>query len=255
VSQSGAGHHVRKRFLIQAPIEIGPAALNRIVVSVTLPLERLSMNRRRFVTVTAVGAGSALLAKGAALGEPAILGKLRVEEGEPPVPGAKWHIAEAAGDGVAFQFPKGSLADAACVTSAMLLDGMELAVFAIVLREWASVYNGRDPEKLGAKVSEPDYSRRTAQYRSRTGNDHHFPHTRMAEGGMAVRRYNPSAPRRRWSAYPMDRPCFRQPGQPISDDTLSARLESGLAVSASSSRVMPNSWPERFPRPVPHPGH
>lgn len=93
------------------------------------------MNRRQFVTVTAAGAGGALLAQGPTLGEPALLGKLRTEAGAAPVEGATWHVAEAAGDGLAFQFPKGALADAACLTSDMLLDGTELAVFAIVLRE------------------------------------------------------------------------------------------------------------------------
>ena len=93
------------------------------------------MNRRQFVTVTALGAGSALLARGSELGECALLGKLRSEDGAAPVPGAKWHVAEAAGDGMEFRFPKGTLAKAKCLTSDMLLDGRELAVFAMVLRE------------------------------------------------------------------------------------------------------------------------
>jgi hypothetical protein len=93
------------------------------------------MNRRQFVTVTAIGAGGALLAQGLNLGECSLLGNLRVEPGSTPVPGAKWHLAEAVGDGMEFRFPKGALAGAKCIASDMLLDGREAAVFAIVLRE------------------------------------------------------------------------------------------------------------------------
>ena len=93
------------------------------------------MNRRQFVTVTAVGAGSALLAQGPRLGERTLLGKLRSEDGAAPVAGAKWYVAEAAGDGIELRFSKGALAEAKCLTSDMFLDGRELAVFAIQLRE------------------------------------------------------------------------------------------------------------------------
>src|SRR3954467_5750146 len=93
------------------------------------------MDRRQFVTVTAIGAGSALLAQQPELGDRGFLGKLRAEEGPSPVAGAKWHVAETVGDGMEFRFPKGALNGAKCLTSDMLLDGREAAVFAIVLRE------------------------------------------------------------------------------------------------------------------------
>ncbi len=93
------------------------------------------MDRRHFVTVTAIGVGRALLAQAPNLGERALLGKLRTEDGAAPIPDAKWHVAEAAGDGIQVRFPKGALADAKCLTSDMLLDGRELATFAISLRE------------------------------------------------------------------------------------------------------------------------
>src|SRR4051812_39651674 len=93
------------------------------------------MNRRQFVTVTAIGAAGALLAQEPKLGECNFLGKLRTEEGPSPVPSAKRHVAETVGDGMEFRFPKGALNGAKCLTSDMLLDGREAAVFAIVLRE------------------------------------------------------------------------------------------------------------------------
>src|ERR1051325_3210959 len=100
-----------------------------------LRLERPFMNRRRFVTVTAIAAGSGLFAEEPGLGEPAMVGKLRREDGDTPVVGAKWHIAENAGDGLAYRFPRGALAKMSCITADMLLDGAELAVYNIVLRE------------------------------------------------------------------------------------------------------------------------
>lgn len=93
------------------------------------------MNRRQFVAVTAAAAGQALHAKGFPLGDAAHVGGLRREPGATPVEGAQWMVAEAEGDGLSFRFPKGTLAGAACITSDMLLDGGDLAVFNIVLRE------------------------------------------------------------------------------------------------------------------------
>src|SRR3954465_14973471 len=96
------------------------------------------MTRRQFVTVTAIGAGGALVAQAPKLGDCSFLGKLRAEDNAAPVPGAKWHVAETVGDGMEFRFPKGALNGAKCLTSDMLLDGREAAVFAIVLREGES---------------------------------------------------------------------------------------------------------------------
>jgi hypothetical protein len=93
------------------------------------------MNRRQFVTVVSLGAGAALAADGPKLGAWKTAGKLRPEDGATPVEGARWFIAESIGDGMTFEFPAGTLAKAKCLTTDMLLDGNELAVFQIVLRE------------------------------------------------------------------------------------------------------------------------
>jgi hypothetical protein len=96
------------------------------------------MNRRQFVTVTALGAGQAMLAHASRLGDYRLTGKLRSEDAPAPLAGAKWYVAESAGDGIQVAFPKGALAAAKCLTSDMLLDGRELAVFVITLREGES---------------------------------------------------------------------------------------------------------------------
>ena len=52
-----------------------------------------------------------------------------------PIPDAMWFIAESAGDGMIYTFPPGTLTGAKCLTTDMLLDGCEVAVFQMVLRE------------------------------------------------------------------------------------------------------------------------
>ena len=93
------------------------------------------MNRREFVTVMALGAGAATGAEGPGLGVWKTAGKLRREDGRTPVEGASWLVAKSPGDGITYEFPAGTLYKAKCLTSDMLLDGTELAVFQIVLRE------------------------------------------------------------------------------------------------------------------------
>jgi hypothetical protein len=63
------------------------------------------------------------------------LGGLREEDGAAPIPGARWYQAEAAGDGMAFEFPAGSLGEFKWITADLLLDGRDLAVFEIALSE------------------------------------------------------------------------------------------------------------------------
>ena len=93
------------------------------------------MHRRQFVAVTVLGAARALAADGPKLTGWTNTGPLGMNNGPAPIPGAIWYTAEAAGAGMLYQFPAGTLASAKCLTSDMLLDGRELAVFQIVLSE------------------------------------------------------------------------------------------------------------------------
>lgn len=96
------------------------------------------MNRRQFLTISALAAAPVQAAGGPKLGVWKSLGSLREEDGTPPVASAKWYSAEAEGDGMAFEFEPGLLLRQRSVTSDMLLDGKELAVFQIALREGAA---------------------------------------------------------------------------------------------------------------------
>jgi hypothetical protein len=97
------------------------------------------MQRRRFLTVTALSAAVPLAASGAsaAPGEARPIGKLRPDEGPVPIDGARWYVAEALGDGLAYQFPAGALAAAKSLTADMLLDGSTSTAFVFSLREGA----------------------------------------------------------------------------------------------------------------------
>jgi len=64
-----------------------------------------------------------------------VLGGLRREAGEAPLPGATWYVAEARGDGLVYRFPAGALAKARYLTADLLLDGDELASYALYLKE------------------------------------------------------------------------------------------------------------------------
>jgi hypothetical protein len=65
-------------------------------------------------------------------------GKLRkLQEGKGPalIEDATWYVSTSVGDGLEFRFDKGALVSARYLTSNMLLDGRDLAVFFITLRE------------------------------------------------------------------------------------------------------------------------
>jgi hypothetical protein len=92
------------------------------------------INRRDFI------AGGALLLshcrrRGTPLKPEAVLGSLRREEGETPIPGARWLVAEEAGDGLDYRFAPGTLAGARYLVADLLLDGNRLIVFTITLQE------------------------------------------------------------------------------------------------------------------------
>ena len=93
------------------------------------------MKRREFIGLAAAGVGGAALVQARSLGPLEMVGRLRSESGEAPVPGSTWYVAESAGDGIAFRFERGALSDAKWLTSDMLLDGALIAVFTVVLRE------------------------------------------------------------------------------------------------------------------------
>jgi len=95
------------------------------------------MNRRNFVVVSALGAASGWAADGAKLGVWTTLGRLREEDGDTPLTHAKWYVGEHVGDGMSYEFPAGTLAKMKCVTCDLLLDGRELGVFQITLKEGA----------------------------------------------------------------------------------------------------------------------
>lgn len=57
-------------------------------------------------------------------------------EAEPaPLSGGAWYTAQETGDGLAYSFPAGVLADANYLTADLLLDGERLAVFSLALQE------------------------------------------------------------------------------------------------------------------------
>ncbi len=87
------------------------------------------------MTISAISVATAAAADGSKLGVWKTLGKLSEVDGAPPIPGAKLFSADAAGDGMAFEFRPGTLQRQRCLTSDMLLEGRELAVFQITLGE------------------------------------------------------------------------------------------------------------------------
>jgi len=62
------------------------------------------------------------------------LGNIR-EDGPAPLEGATWYVAENVGDGLAYFFPEGALANMNWLTADMLLDGKFLVVFLLTLQE------------------------------------------------------------------------------------------------------------------------
>ncbi len=64
-----------------------------------------------------------------------LLGTLEAEAAEAPLSGAAWYTAHALGDGLLYTFPAGALQSARYLSADMLVDGEDLAVFALTLRE------------------------------------------------------------------------------------------------------------------------
>lgn len=63
------------------------------------------------------------------------IGRLEAEAAAAPLPAAIWYTAQSTGDGLAYRFPAGALAAATFLTADLLVDGEDLAIFALTLRE------------------------------------------------------------------------------------------------------------------------
>jgi len=105
-------------------------------------METSNLNRRQFVagslaaTVTSLAPACKHQAiPGQRLIPESILGSLRKDEGQTPIPNAIWLVAEETGDGLEYRFPAGTLAKASYLTCDMLLDGNHLIVFMLHLME------------------------------------------------------------------------------------------------------------------------
>lgn len=64
-----------------------------------------------------------------------LLGRLICESAAAPIPSSVWYTAPAIGDGLAYTFPMGALADARYLTADILVDGNYLVVFQLALHE------------------------------------------------------------------------------------------------------------------------
>ena len=64
-----------------------------------------------------------------------MVGGLVREEGETPIPGAAWYVAQEEGEGLWYRFPAGALKKASHLTADLLLDGNRLVVFSLRLQE------------------------------------------------------------------------------------------------------------------------
>ena len=94
------------------------------------------MQRRLFLTLTTLSpVAFAQPDSGDLLRKERLLGALREEPGEAPIPGAQWFSAAAPGDGIAYAFPVGHLARFHSLTADMLLDGNTMVVWTLNLQE------------------------------------------------------------------------------------------------------------------------
>ena len=63
------------------------------------------------------------------------IGEISDDRAAPPLPEGRWYIGRKVGDGVAYCFSRGLLASAAYLCADLMLDGADLAVFALTLHE------------------------------------------------------------------------------------------------------------------------
>jgi hypothetical protein len=69
------------------------------------------------------------------LGPVCRLGHLGDDDADSPLEGARWYVADHVGDGLRYDVPAGTLTPTAYLTTDLLLDGRQLAVFQLALRE------------------------------------------------------------------------------------------------------------------------
>jgi len=102
------------------------------------------LDRRSFLYVTAITAssfGCSGLSTKEGSGDvyhfeiDRLLGGLRSEPGTSPVEGATWYVADSVDDGMLFRFPAGTLGRLKYITTDMMLDGNQMNVFIVRLKE------------------------------------------------------------------------------------------------------------------------
>lgn len=64
-----------------------------------------------------------------------LLGGLKADAAEAPIPGATWYLAETEKEGLSYRFPAGALASARYLTADFLVDGNTMVVFVLELQE------------------------------------------------------------------------------------------------------------------------
>jgi len=64
-----------------------------------------------------------------------MVGKMAQEAGETPIPGARWFVGQAVGDGLSYRMPVGALAEANWLTADLLVDGNRTVAFNLQLQE------------------------------------------------------------------------------------------------------------------------
>jgi len=66
---------------------------------------------------------------------PRMIGDLKVDDTPAPIDGSRWYIAEEVGDGLSYSIENGSLAESRYLIADLLLDGYDLCVYNVTLKE------------------------------------------------------------------------------------------------------------------------
>lgn len=105
------------------------------------------LSRRKFLKINAAVAGSIILYHNQAVAKkpitslgkqvlnPTLIGKLKEDDGAIPWENGQWYIGEQISDGLHYKLAKGGLAQAQYLNADILLDGNDLCVFEITLKE------------------------------------------------------------------------------------------------------------------------
>jgi hypothetical protein len=108
-------------------------------------VNKSSLSRRDFLKINAVYAGGIILYNtGPAFSNrswsesvltPKLIGKLKRDDTASPLDDSRWYTAEDVGDGLNYEIERGSLARAKYLVADILLDGQNLCVFNVSLKE------------------------------------------------------------------------------------------------------------------------